>query len=111
MALTTEQKQRFEEDGYLVIRNMLTPEETAALKWRADQIASGEMKHVPEQWVQVEPAIQRGEAEPESRVESISNTPLKLMATDGHIVGFGSITDILQFGTHVVRGVSTTSLR
>ncbi len=71
MALTTEQKQRFKEDGYLVIRNMLTPEEAAALKWRADQIASGEMKHVPEQWIQVEPAIQRGEAEPESRVESI----------------------------------------
>ena len=61
MALTDEQKQRFWENGYLVVRNLLTQEEMEVLKKRANLIASGEASHVPEEWIQVEPAIKKGE--------------------------------------------------
>ena len=71
MVLTDEQKGYFEENGYLVIRNLLTVAEVEVLKRRADQIAAGEAEHIPEQCVQVEPAISKGNTSAESRVESI----------------------------------------
>ena len=69
--MTDQQKQKFETDGYLVVRNLLTQEEVETVRQRADCIASGEAAHVPEQWVQVEPAIRKGQVMAESRVESI----------------------------------------
>ena len=71
MALTAKQKKHFDENGYLVVRNLLTQEEVGALKDRADLIASGEAAHVPEQWIQVEPSIRKGEIQAESKVESV----------------------------------------
>jgi phytanoyl-CoA hydroxylase len=71
MTLTAEQKGHFESKGYLVVRNLLTAAEVEALGARADQIAAGEAKHVPEQWVQVEPAIKRGEIQADSQVASV----------------------------------------
>ena len=71
MALTDEQKQHFWENGYLVVRNLLAQEEVAALKERANLIASGEASHVPEEWIQVEPAIKRGEIQAASKIESV----------------------------------------
>ena len=71
MALKDEQKQRFWENGYLVVRDLLTQEEVEALKARANLIASGEASHVPEEWIQVEPAIKRGEIQVDSKIESV----------------------------------------
>ena len=71
MALTDKQKRRFWEDGYLVVRDLLTQEEVEALKERANLIASGEASHVPEEWIQVEPAIKRGEIQTVSQIESV----------------------------------------
>ena len=71
MVLTDKQKVYFEENGYLVIRNLLTAAEVEGLKRRADQIAAGVAEHVPEHCVQVEPAISKGQVQAESRIESI----------------------------------------
>ena len=70
MALTDDQKQQFDESGYIVVRNLLTDEEVETVGNRADQIAVGEVTQ-PGFGVQVEPAIQREEVEAKSRLESI----------------------------------------
>ena len=41
MALTDEQKQEFDANGYVIVRNLLTDEEVNAVGGRADQIAVG----------------------------------------------------------------------
>ena len=71
MALTDEQKQEFDANGYVIVRNLLTDEEVNAVGGRADQISVGEV--VPEAGVgiQVEPSIQRKEEAAKSRLESI----------------------------------------
>jgi phytanoyl-CoA hydroxylase len=71
MALTDEQKQRFDENGYIIVRELLTDEEVNAVGKRADQIAVGEVVPEPGFGRQVEPAIQRKEVEAKSTLESI----------------------------------------
>lgn len=71
MALTDEQKQHFWENGYLVVRDLLTQEEVEALKEQANLIASGEVSHVPAEWIQVEPVVRRGEIQTASKIESV----------------------------------------
>ena len=71
MALTDEQKQHFDENGYIIVRNLLSDEEVQAVGTRADQIAVGEVVPEPGFGRQVEPAIQRKEAEAKSTLESI----------------------------------------
>ena len=45
MALIDEQKREFDENGYAIVRNLLTREEVQAVGGRADQIAVGEIAH------------------------------------------------------------------
>jgi ectoine hydroxylase-related dioxygenase (phytanoyl-CoA dioxygenase family) len=71
MSLSNEQKAQFERDGYLVIRSLLTAAELEAVRERADQIASGEAEHVPERWVQPEPAVARGEVSAATRALAV----------------------------------------
>ena len=70
MALTDDQKREFDENGYVIVRNLLTCEEVDAVGQRADQIAVGEIAQ-PASAVQVEPAIQREEVAAKSKLESI----------------------------------------
>ncbi len=71
MVLTEEQKKDFEENGYLVIRNLLTQEVVGTVRQRADLIAAGEAPHVPQQWIQEEPAIRRGEVVANSKRDAV----------------------------------------
>ncbi|MCZ6681291.1 MAG: phytanoyl-CoA dioxygenase family protein [Candidatus Poribacteria bacterium] len=71
MALTDEQKQSFEENGYLVIRNLLSRNQVETLRERADLIASGKAAHVPPRWIQEEPAIRRGEVVAKSKTDAV----------------------------------------
>ena len=57
MALTEEQKAFFWENGYLPVPNLLTPQETAALAQRCDDLASRKLTHLPEPYVQLEPEM------------------------------------------------------
>ena len=71
MALTDVQKRYFDENGYIIVRELLTNEEVRAVGQRADQIAVGEVVPEPGFGRQVEPAIQRNEVEAKSTLESI----------------------------------------
>ena len=71
MALTDEQKQQFDENGYIIVRNLLTDEEVHAVGKRADQISVGEVVPEAGYGIQVEPAIQRKDEPAKSRLESI----------------------------------------
>ena len=71
MALTGEQKRKFETDGYLIVRKLLTQSEVKRVKRRADLIASGEAEHVPSQSIQQEPAIQRREVVANSKTDAV----------------------------------------
>ncbi len=70
MALIDEQKREFDENGYVIVRNLLTREEVQAVGGRADQIAVGEIAQ-PVSAVQVEPAIKRKEETAKSKIDSI----------------------------------------
>jgi ectoine hydroxylase-related dioxygenase (phytanoyl-CoA dioxygenase family) len=71
MALTTAQKDFFDHNGYVVIRQLFSDEAIQPLRQRADEIATGKAPHVPDDCVQVEPKIQHGEVTVEDRVLSI----------------------------------------
>ena len=73
MALLGRQKEQFSNEGYIIVRNLLTQEEVEVIKWRADQIASGETKHVPEQGIELELAIENDTVLEKSQVESVCN--------------------------------------
>ena len=70
MVLTDDQKREFDENGYVIVRNLLTREEVEAVGHRADQIAVREIAQ-PASAVQVEPAIKRKEVAAKSKLESI----------------------------------------
>src|SRR5215211_6097954 len=61
MALTAAQVEEFQQNGFLVIQNVLPPAELATMRQRADEIARGELPADSRITRQVEPAIQRGE--------------------------------------------------
>jgi ectoine hydroxylase-related dioxygenase (phytanoyl-CoA dioxygenase family) len=61
MSLTAAQVEEFHENGFLIIQNVLTPEELAAMRRRTDEIARGELLEGSAIVRQVEPEIQRGE--------------------------------------------------
>ena len=95
MALLGTQKEQFSSDGYIIVRNLLTQEEVEVIKWRADQIASGETKHVPEQGIELESPIEGEKRTGRSQVESVSNLSnlvpydgiMRAHATNPKIVG------------------------
>ena len=58
MALTSSQKREYEQDGFLLVEELLTEAEVEALRARAQEIGSGKLKHVPPEWLREEPGIQ-----------------------------------------------------
>ena len=74
MALTAEQKQFFDENGYLPYGRVLSDEEIQALRQRSEDIAAGRMTHVPAHNIQFEQAFRDGEggaATTEPRIDMI----------------------------------------
>jgi ectoine hydroxylase-related dioxygenase (phytanoyl-CoA dioxygenase family) len=61
VGLTQAQVEEFRERGFLAIENILTDDELAAMRRRADEIAGGELPEHSRIKRQVEPSIQRGE--------------------------------------------------
>ena len=59
--LTPAQVERFRLDGYLTIEHVLTAEEVAVLAAHTDRIAGGELDHIPDTSIQLEPVFRRGE--------------------------------------------------
>ena len=55
------QVERFRLDGCLTIENVLTAKEVAILADHADRIATGELDHIPDASIQLEPVFRRGE--------------------------------------------------
>lgn len=57
MTLTTDQKTFFQENGYLPYRRVLSDEEVAALRQRSQDIAAGQLTHLPPRYIQLEAAF------------------------------------------------------
>lgn len=62
MALSQEQIETFWRDGFIVVPNLLTPEEVQALRVRTEQIILGQAPF-PSEYIQIEPAIAEGKEE------------------------------------------------
>ena len=69
--LTPEQVDQFHIDGYLVVEDLLTPDEVADLAERADLIAAGKADHIPDTSIQLERVFREGEREVENQVLSV----------------------------------------
>jgi ectoine hydroxylase-related dioxygenase (phytanoyl-CoA dioxygenase family) len=62
MTLTAAQAEAFQRDGFLAFENVLTPDELAAMRRRADEIARGALPEGSRITRQIEPAVERGDA-------------------------------------------------
>jgi phytanoyl-CoA hydroxylase len=71
MILTAEQKQFFEENGYLPYGRVLSDEEVEALRQRSEEIAAGRLTHVPSRYIQFEAAFADGKKTVEPRIDMI----------------------------------------
>src|SRR5687767_3289713 len=99
MRLTEEQKERYGRDGFLVFPNLFSREEAAGWLRRLEELARADAR--PEAIrIQVEPAVERGEAEAEGldairKVEClVANDPVFLgLARDPRLLG--PLTDLL----------------
>ena len=69
--LSPAQVDKFHVDGYLVVEDLLTPDEVADLAERADLIAAGKADHIPEESIQLERIFREGEREVENQVLSV----------------------------------------
>lgn len=65
MGMSSEQKQHFEEEGYTILRGVLTADEIAAYKKRASEIAHGDIPPGGEKMVVKDVQVHRGKAAPE----------------------------------------------
>ena len=63
MALTEAQKQHFTECGYLPYGRVLSAAEIEVLRQRSEDIAKGDMDHLPSRYIQLEAAFRSGGAE------------------------------------------------
>ena len=59
--LTREQVEQYLRDGFLIVEDLLTPDEIATVAERADLIASGQAEHVKLGTVQLEKAFREGD--------------------------------------------------
>ena len=59
--LTPDQVERFYLDGCLTVEDVLTPDEVTSLAAHTDRIATGELEHIPDTSIQLEPVFRRGE--------------------------------------------------
>jgi ectoine hydroxylase-related dioxygenase (phytanoyl-CoA dioxygenase family) len=71
MGLTPSQVEAFREDGYLIVENVLSADELAAMRQRADEIAQGALPEGSRIRRQVEPAVERGETATDSYRDSL----------------------------------------
>ena len=70
--LTPEQVDKFHVDGYLVVEDLLTPDEVADLAERTDLIAAGKSRSTfPRTSIQLERIFREGEREVENQVLSV----------------------------------------
>ena len=68
--LSRAQVEQFRRDGFLVVENLLSADDIATVKDRADQIAGGSATHVPDDCVQIEPGLRDGPL-PEDRALAV----------------------------------------
>ena len=68
--LSRAQVEQFRRDGFLVVENLLSEDDMAAVRDRADLIAGGRAPHVPDDCVQVEPGLRDGPL-PEDRALAV----------------------------------------
>ena len=57
MSLTPSQKMQYDQDGFLLVEELLTEAEIELLRLRAEAIGDGKLTHVPQEWLREEPAI------------------------------------------------------
>lgn len=62
---------QFERDGVLVVADLLDKDHIAALRERAEWIASGQAAHIPSARLQVEPQVAKGQALAETYADSL----------------------------------------
>lgn len=71
MKLSAAQVERFRADGVLIVEGLLDEGEIAALRQRAEWVASGGASHVARERLQVEPRVAQGEAQAENYADSL----------------------------------------
>jgi phytanoyl-CoA hydroxylase len=71
MSLAATQVEEFHKNGFLIVENVLAPDELADMRQRADEIARGELPEGSRITRQVEPAIQRGETKADTYQDSL----------------------------------------
>ena len=71
MSLTAEQKQFFDDNGYLPYGRVLSDEEVQALRQRSEDIAAGRLTHVPSRYIQFEAAFRDGKETTDPRIDMI----------------------------------------
>jgi len=69
--LSAQEITQFKENGFVVVEDVLSAEEIAAVGARADLIAAGKAAHVPETSVQLEPVFRNGSQPVQDRVLSM----------------------------------------
>ena len=69
--LTAEQVHEFHRNGFLVVEDLLTAQETDALSDHVDRIASGQLPHIPQASIQLEPVFRSGERAITNQVLSV----------------------------------------
>ena len=71
MQLSNEQVEQFWEDGFIILKNLLSPDEVTSLLAHAEWVASGVASHIPKGQLQVEPNVAAGEAQAENHADSL----------------------------------------
>ena len=71
MQLSNKKIEQFWEDGFIIVKNLLAPDEVASLLAHAEWVASGKVSHIPEGQLQVEPRVRAGEAQAENYADSL----------------------------------------
>ena len=69
--LTPKVVEEFQRTGFLVVQNILTPDELAAMRRRTDEIARGELPEGSRIIRRVEPAVERGEMTTDTYASSL----------------------------------------
>ena len=71
MKLSEQQVNRFREDGFLIVEDLLDPAEVETLRKRAEWVASGQASHIPKENLQVEPRVAQGELGADTYADSL----------------------------------------
>ena len=71
MQLSNEQVEQFWEDGFIIVENLLDPDEVASLLAHAEWVASGKASHIPKGQLQIEPHVVAGEAQAQNYADSL----------------------------------------